>query len=140
MAQQDISMGPEALVDVNDEEYVWIGGNLSVNWKEHDTNDSSDALSDQFRGGRRRLMCEANAHSEKGRNIHAGPYNVGNVNDEFVDIKFWPNGKGNGETPYHAPTWLRSSVRVEMPVKQGDPVTVAISGGSSGTFYLPGES
>lgn len=138
MAQEDISMGPEARIHINNQSFVWTGGNIALQQKEHDTNDSSDPNWDQFRGGRRRLTAEGGFQSEKNRNIHAGPYNLGN--DEFVDVKVFPDGDDDGQEPYHAQKWLATNIRIEMPVKAGDVVTGTISGGSSGPVIKPGDT
>lgn len=137
MPQADITMGPEAEIAINDTLFTWTGGNLRNVWKRHDTNDSSNANSDQFRRGRGHLEASASFQMEKGRNIHAGPYNLGN--DEFVDVKFYPNGSALGE-PYHALKWLADDISIDLSgVKSGEPVTGTIGGTSSGDWFKPGD-
>lgn len=137
MAQADITMGPEAKIYINDTSFTWTGGSVTLQRKEHDTNDSDQADWDQVRLGRSRLMVEGTFHSDKTRNVHAGPLNV-HV-DEFIDLKVYPDGDVDME-PYHAADFAVTSLRFDMPSKAGEPVTGSISGGSSGAVIKPGDT
>lgn len=137
MAQSNITMGPSAKLYIENTDFVWTGGQFTLNWKEHDTNDSSLTTWDQFRRGRGRANLNGTFQSENNRNIHAGPYNLGN--DEFVSIKVYPDGDGDGLDPYEF-EMLATAIQFDMPVKAGDPVSGTITGGSTGTVTKPGDT
>ena len=138
MAQTDITMGPSARLYIENTDFVWTGGQFTLNWKEHDTNDSSLSTWDQFRRGRGRANLNGTFQSEVNRNIHAGPYNLGN--DEFVSIQVYPDGDGDGVANVYTFEMLATSIQFDMPVKAGDPVSGTISGGSTGAVVKPGDS
>lgn len=137
MAQTNITMGPDARLYINNTDFIWTGGQFTLTWKEHDTNDSSEPDWDQFRRGRGRANLNGTFQSEGNRSIHAGPYNLGNT--EFVDIAVYPDGDGDGMDPYTF-SMLATNIQFDMPVKAGDPVNGTISGGSSGIVVKPGDT
>lgn len=132
MSLETIAMGPNAELWIEDQVFVWTGGNITLNQKEHEVNDSSQPDWDQFRGGRRRMMFNGTFQEHTDRNIHAAPYLLGD--QEFVPIKVFPKGS-DGHNPYEC-SIIATAIKIDMPVKAGDAVSGSIDGGSVGEVTL----
>jgi hypothetical protein len=130
-------VGAEMAIDINDVPYDAKSGQWRVRRDRGDRTGTEDMDKRHKLGIHRWLELNLTVDRQEDFDYHVAPTNV--TDEDGVDVKLWPYGRGHADGPIHAPTFLVDDANGDFNAQGANMQQFVFAGVSDGPIYLPGE-